>query len=122
MARNREAYHEYFVEEEMEAGIYRKKFELTEEMCRAYEEYISSHRPLLGSENYAIFATHDELLGDEASTRAQELLRKCGFKVLIDTNAVSECLEPLYRLAKKHDVAYAVSQFVYKNKISERRK
>lgn len=63
-----------------------KKFELTEEMCRAYEEYISSHRPLLGSENYAIFATHDELLGDEASTRAQELLRKCGFKVLIDTN------------------------------------
>ena len=39
-------------------------------------------------------------------------------EVLIDTNAVSECLEPLYRLAKRHDVAYAVSQFVYKNKIS----
>lgn len=39
-------------------------------------------------------------------------------EVLIDTNAVSECLEPLYRLAKKHDVAHVVSQFVYKNQIS----
>lgn len=63
-----------------------KEFELTEEMCRAYEEYIATHKPLLGRENYAIFATHDELLGDEASARAQELLRECGFKVLIDPN------------------------------------
>ncbi len=63
-----------------------KKFELTEEMCRAYEEYIATHKPLLGRENYALFATHDELLGDEASARAQELLRECGFKVLIDPN------------------------------------
>ena len=55
-------------------------------MCRAYEEYIATHKPLLGRENYAIFATHDELLGDEASARAQELLRECGFKVLIDPN------------------------------------
>ena len=31
MARNREAYHEYFVEEEMEAGIYRKKFTVSKD-------------------------------------------------------------------------------------------
>lgn len=60
------------------------EFELTEEMCCAYEEYIATHRPQLGRENYAIFAAHDELLGDEATIRAQKILAECGYKILID--------------------------------------
>ena len=60
------------------------EFELTEEMCQRYEEYIASHTPLLGRASYAIFAAHDELLGDEASHYAQEYLAECGYNILTD--------------------------------------
>ena len=89
--------HPYFCKRENSA----MEFELTEEMCRAYEEYIAAYRPLLGRENYALFAAHDKLLGDEASARAQDLLRECGYKVLIDPNGAhrlqSSTLEMLKR-------------------------
>ena len=60
------------------------EFELTEEMCQGYEAYIASHTPLLGKANYAVFAEHDELLGDEASAAAQKVLADNGYRVLID--------------------------------------
>ena len=60
------------------------EFELTEEMCQQYEEYISSHKPTLGRGSYALFAEHDELLGDVASHYAQEYLAECGYNILID--------------------------------------
>jgi predicted esterase YcpF (UPF0227 family) len=60
------------------------EFELTEEMCQQYEEYISSHKPTLGRGSYALFAEHDELLGDEASHYAQEYLAECGYNILTD--------------------------------------
>lgn len=47
----------------------KRTFELTEEMCLGYENYIATHTPLQGKENYAIFSAHDELLGDEAITQ-----------------------------------------------------
>ena len=60
------------------------EFELTEEMCQQYEEYLSSHKPTLGRGSYALFAEHDELLGDVASHYAQEYLAKCGYNILTD--------------------------------------
>lgn len=60
------------------------EFELTEEMCQQYEEYISSHKPTLGRGSYALFAEHDELLGDVASHYAQEYLAECGYNILTD--------------------------------------
>lgn len=60
------------------------EFELTEEMCKQYEEYISSHKPTLGRGSYALFAEHDELLGDVASHYAQEYLAECGYNILTD--------------------------------------
>lgn len=53
-------------------------------MCCDWERYIATHTPSLGKSSYAVFAAHDELLGDDASARAQDLLRACGFRVLID--------------------------------------
>ena len=61
------------------------EFELTEEMCKGYEAYIAAHKPSLGKSSYAVFATHDELLGDEASVVAQKIVGDCGYKVLVDS-------------------------------------
>ena len=60
------------------------EFELTEQMCCDYERYIDTHTPSLGRASYAIFAEHDELLGDEASATAQKVLADSGYRVLID--------------------------------------
>ena len=60
------------------------EFELTEQMCCDYERYIATHAPLLGRASYAIFAEHDELLGDEASAVAQKVLADSDYRILID--------------------------------------
>ena len=60
------------------------EFELTEDMCKGYEAYITTHTPSLGKSSYAVFAIHDELLGDEASVVAQKIVGNCGYKVLVD--------------------------------------
>lgn len=66
----------------------KQTFELTEEMCLGYENYIATHTPLQGKENYAIFSAHDELLGDEASRTAQQVVSDAGYNVLIDPKGV----------------------------------
>ena len=60
------------------------EFELTEEMCEGCETYIAAHKPSLGKSSYAVFAIHDELLGDKASVVAQKIVGNCGYKVLVD--------------------------------------
>ena len=72
--------HEYFCER-IDGN---PTFELTEEMCLNYEDYIAKHVPLLGKENYAIFSAHDELLGDDAALMAQQIVADAGYKVSID--------------------------------------
>ena len=66
----------------------KQTFELTEEMCLGYENYIATHTPLQGKENYAIFSAHDELLGDEASLKAQHIVSDAGYSVSIDHKGV----------------------------------
>ena len=66
----------------------KQTFKLTEEMCLGYENYIATHTPLQGKENYAIFSAHDELLGDEASRIAQQVVSDAGYSVSIDSNGV----------------------------------
>lgn len=72
--------HEYFCDR-LDGAT---EFELTEPMCQRYEEYIASHTPSLGRANYAIFSAHDELLGDEATAAAQQVVANSGYRVLID--------------------------------------
>ena len=66
----------------------KQTFELTEDMCLGYENYIATHTPLQGKENYAIFSAHDELLGDEASHKAQQVVSDAGYCVSIDSKGV----------------------------------
>ena len=60
-------------------------FELTEDMCLGYENYIVNHTPLLGEDNHAIFSVHDELLGGEASSITQQIVSDAGYSVSIDS-------------------------------------
>jgi predicted esterase YcpF (UPF0227 family) len=66
----------------------RQSFELTEDMCVGYENYIASHRLSLGKESYAVFSAHDELLGDEAACIAQQIVSDVGYEVTIDPKGV----------------------------------
>lgn len=73
-------------------------FELTEDMCSGYDNYIASHTPLLGKENYAIFSARDELLGDDAALIAQQMVSDAGYKVSIDLHGVHRITSSTIRL------------------------
>lgn len=60
------------------------EFELLEAHCALYEQYIASHTITAGRESYAIFAAHDELLGDSASIAAQKIVKEHGFTITVD--------------------------------------
>ena len=62
----------------------KREFVLTENMRKSYQRYLSQHTPLPGAESYAIFAAHDELLGDDAALIAQQKVANCGYDVVID--------------------------------------
>lgn len=66
----------------------KQTFELTEDICLGYENYIASHTPLLGKESYAIFSAHDELLGDDASRITQQVVSDVGYSVSIDPKGI----------------------------------
>jgi predicted alpha/beta-fold hydrolase len=89
--------HEYFCER-IDG---KKSFELTEDMCLKYEEYIAKHMPTLGKENYAIFSAHDELLGDEASLVAQQVVSNAGYSVFIDQKGVHRITSSTIKLIGK---------------------
>lgn len=89
--------HEYFCERINGE----QSFELTEEMCCGYENYIASHKPLLGKENYAIFSAHDELLGDESALIAQQILEDAGYKVSIDPHGVHRITSSTIKIISK---------------------
>ena len=79
----------------------KQTFELTEEMCLGYENYIATHTPLQGKENYAIFSAHDELLGDEASLKAQQVVSDAGYSVSIDHKGVHRITSSTIKLISK---------------------
>lgn len=62
------------------------ELELTEQMCQRYEQYIALRPILQGSKNYAIFARHDELIGDKATEQAKKIVATCGYEIHVDEN------------------------------------
>ena len=79
----------------------KQTFELLEEMCLGYDNYIATHTPLQGKENYAIFSAHDELLGDEASLKAQHIVSDAGYSVSIDPEGVHRITSSTIKLISK---------------------
>ena len=89
--------HEYFCER-IDGN---PTFELTEEMCLNYEDYIAKHVPLLGKENYAIFSAHDEVLGDDAALMAQQIVADAGYKVSIDPYGIHRITSSTIKIISK---------------------
>lgn len=81
------------------------EFELTEQMCCDYERYIATHTPSLGKASYAIFAEHDELLGDEASAAAQKVLADSRYRIIIDPKGHHRMQSSTLRLIEKEVLA-----------------
>ena len=76
-------------------------FVLTEEMCQNYEAYIASHTPSLSVANYAIFSANDELLGEEAATRAKEFVSELGYETVIDPEGAHSLTPSTFELITK---------------------
>ena len=89
--------HDYFCERI--DGL--QKFELTEEMCVGYENYIAIHKPSLGKECYAVFSAHDELLGDEAASVTQQVVADAGYKVFSDPKGVHRITSSTIKIIDK---------------------
>ena len=81
------------------------EFELTEQMCCGYEEYIASHTALLGRADYVILSVHDELLGDVAAAEVQRELDGCGYRIGIDPKGHHRMQSSTLRLIEREILA-----------------
>lgn len=89
--------HNYFVERENGET----EFVLNEEVCNRFEEYRSSHNAMSGKVNYAVFATHDELIGASASLENMAMVFNSGYSILIDNKGGHRLRKSTLTLLKK---------------------
>ena len=61
------------------------EYTLDEAVCRRFTEYESSHKAVGGTKNYALFAVHDELIGDADMLDNMALVFESGYQLLLDT-------------------------------------
>ena len=71
----------YFVERQDGNAEYM----LDETVCRRFTEYESSHNAVSGTKNYALFAVHDELIGDADMLENMALVFESGYRLLLDS-------------------------------------
>ena len=58
---------------------------LDEAVCRCFTEYESSHKAVSGPKNYALFAVHDELIGDADMLDNMTMVFESGYRLLLDS-------------------------------------
>ena len=61
------------------------EYTLDEAVCRRFTEYESSHKAVSGTKNYALFAVHDELIGDADMLDNMALVFESGYQLLLDS-------------------------------------
>ena len=61
------------------------EYTLDEAVCRCFTEYESSHRAVSGTKNYALFAVHDELIGDADMLDNMAMVFESGYRLLLDS-------------------------------------
>ena len=61
------------------------EFTLDEAVCRYFTEYESSHKAVNGIKNYALFAVHDELIGDTDMLDNMAMVFEYGYRLLLDS-------------------------------------
>lgn len=58
---------------------------LDEAVCGRFTEYESSHKVVGGTKNYAVFAVHDELIGDADMLDNMAMVFDSGYQLLLDS-------------------------------------
>ena len=61
------------------------EYTLDEAICRRFAEYESSHKVVNGTKNYALFAVHDELIGDADMLDNMAMVFESGYRLLLDS-------------------------------------
>lgn len=61
------------------------EYTLDEAVCRRFTEFESSHKAVCGTKNYALFAVHDELIGDADMLGNMALVFESGYQLLLDS-------------------------------------
>ena len=61
------------------------EYTLDEEICRRFTEYTQTHKAIAGIRSYALFAVHDELIGDANMLDNMALVFEAGYKLLLDS-------------------------------------
>lgn len=61
------------------------EYTLDEEVCRCFTEYESSHKAVNGTKNYALFAAHDEHIGDADMLDNMAMVFESGYRLLLDS-------------------------------------
>ena len=61
------------------------EYTLDEAICRRFTEYESSHKVVNGTKNYALFAVHDELIGDADMHDNMAMVFESGYRLLLDS-------------------------------------
>lgn len=63
----------------------KSEYTLDEGVCRCFTEYESSHKAVIGTKNYALFAVHDELIGDADMLDNMAMVSESGYRLLLDS-------------------------------------
>ena len=61
------------------------EYTLDEAVCRHFMEYSKSHKAVNGTRNYALFAVHDELIGDSDMFENMAAVFESGYRLLLDS-------------------------------------
>ena len=61
------------------------EYTLDEAVCRHFMEYSKSHKAVNGTRNYALFAVHDELIGDSDMLENMAAVFESGYRLLLDS-------------------------------------
>ena len=61
------------------------EYTLDEAVCRRFTVYESSHKVVNGTKNYALFAVHDELIGDADMLDNMAMVFESGYRLLLDS-------------------------------------
>ena len=61
------------------------EYTLDETVCRHFMEYSKSHKAVNGTRNYALFAVHDELIGDADMLENMAAVFESGYRLLLDS-------------------------------------
>ena len=61
------------------------EYTLDEAVCSRFTEFGRSHKAVSGTRNYALFATHDELIGDADMLDNMAMVFESGYRILLDS-------------------------------------